>query len=133
MTWVQLGGSLVAILLLAGVARALRLGESRIADPATARRLAEEALVGFDARAALVSSDGNAALVAGDATIAVLKRHGANVAARRLLPPLHVRRTVEGVAVATGERMFGDVVLHGVTDDEVAALAGPLAPHLRAV
>lgn len=131
--WVQLGGSLAAILLLAGVARALKLGESRIADAATARRMAEEALVGFEARDAIVSTDGNAALVAGNGAVAVVKRHGAHVAVRRLLPPLAARRTVEGVVIVTGERMFGSVTLHGVTDDQVAALAGPLAPPLTLV
>eukprot|EP01035_Chromulina_nebulosa_P044176 gene44176-59832_t len=60
MNWMQLGGSIVAILLLAGVARMLRLGESKIATAAEARRFAEEALVGFEARHALVGQDGNA-------------------------------------------------------------------------
>jgi hypothetical protein len=50
MNWFQLGGSIVAILILAGVARLLRLGESRIASAADARRFAEEALAGFEAR-----------------------------------------------------------------------------------
>ena len=133
MNWLQLGASLAAILLLAGVARLLKLGESRIADAATARRMAEEALVGFDARAAIVSTDGNAALVLGDHAVAVLKRHGAKVAARRLLLPISGRRSVEGVTILTGERMFGTVTLHGVTDDEVAAMIGPLAPPLTLV
>ncbi|CAN5387468.1 hypothetical protein BH10PSE14_BH10PSE14_36070 [soil metagenome] len=126
MNWLQLGGSIVAILLLAGVARMLRLGESRISSAADARRFAEEALAGFEARHALVGQDGNAALVAGNGTIAVLKRHGAQVAVRRLLPPLRIREAVEGVTVETGERLFGAVTLLGVLPVDVEVLEAPL-------
>lgn len=131
MNWAQLGGSLAAILALAGVARLLKLGESRIADAATAREMAEDMLVGFEARAAIVGTDGNAALVAGTfgsgargtpGTIAVLKRHGAKVAARRLLPPLTLLPAVEGIEVDTGERLFGRVLLFGVVDADVRGL-----------
>jgi hypothetical protein len=126
MNWIQLGGSLVAILALAGVARMLRLGESRITDADTACRMAEELLAGFEARRAIVSADGSAALVAGNGTVAVLKRHGAKVAARRLIPPLRLRPAVEGVGVDTGERMFGVIVLHDVTDSDVHGLVPAL-------
>ncbi|MFA5965913.1 MAG: hypothetical protein WC804_18000 [Sphingomonas sp.] len=126
MNWLQLGGSIVAILILAGVARMLRLGESKIASAADARRLAEEALVGFEARHALVGQDGNAALVAGNGAIAVLKRHGAQVAVRRLLPPLRFREAVEGVTIETGERLFGAVTLLGVLPVDVEVLEAPL-------
>lgn len=126
MNWLQLGGSIVAILILAGVARMLRLGESKIASAADARRFAEEALVGFEARHALVGQDGNAALVAGNGAIAVLKRHGAQVAVRRLLPPLRFREAVEGVTIETGERLFGAVTLLGVLPVDVEVLEAPL-------
>ncbi|MDQ2877536.1 MAG: hypothetical protein M3R41_00470 [Pseudomonadota bacterium] len=126
MNWVQLGGSIVAILALAGLARWLRLGESRIASTADARRFAEEALAGFAAHAAIVGTDGNAALVAGDNAIAVLKRHGAQVAVRRLLAPLTIGVTTEGVTVRTGERLFGDVTLFGVVEADVHALEASL-------
>ncbi|MES2043989.1 MAG: hypothetical protein V4475_08915 [Pseudomonadota bacterium] len=126
MNWMQLGGSILAILALAGVARMLRLGESRIATAADARRIAEESLAGFEARHAIVGTDGCAALVAGNGTIAVLKRHGAQVAVRRLLPPLRIREAVEGVTVETGERLFGAVTLLGVLPVDVQALEAPL-------
>lgn len=130
MTWLQLGGSLVAVLLLAAFARWLKLGESRIADAATARRFAEESLAGFVAGPALVAPNGDAALVAGGGAIALLKRHGANVAVRRLIPPLALREAIEGVTVDTGERMFGAVTLHGVVGEEVRALeASVLQPY----
>jgi hypothetical protein len=126
MNWYQLAGSIVAIRVLAGVARLLRLGESRIGTAEDARRIAEEMLAGFDAHAALVSQDGGAALVAGNGAIAVLKRHGAQVAARRLLPPLRFHPAVEGVTVETGERLFGSVTLLGVVDSDVRGLEASL-------
>lgn len=126
MNWTQLAGSLLAILALAGVARMLRLGEARIGDEARAREMAEGMLAGFESRAAIVGTDGNAALVLGNGTIAILKRHGAKVAARRLLPPLQLFTAVEGVEVATGERLFGRVLLFGVVDADVRALEASL-------
>lgn len=120
--WLQLGLSLAAILGLAGVARLLKLGESRIGDEATARRFAEEALVGFQAGPALVSPNGNAALVAGNGALALIKRHGAQVAVRRLIPPLTLREAVEGVTIVSGERMFGDVTFHDIVGEQVRTL-----------
>lgn len=126
MDWWQLGYSLAGVLALALVARWLRLGESRIASAAQARETAEQTLAGFVARGsdegALLGTDGNAALVAGNGTIALLKRHGAKVAARRLIAPLRLAQAVEGVQVETGERLFGSVLLFGVTDAQVRAL-----------
>ncbi|MFM9827336.1 MAG: hypothetical protein ACKVOB_01165 [Sphingomonas sp.] len=126
MSWTQLGGSLAAILALAGIARLLRLGDARIASPEQAMQRAEEALAGFVAARALVSGDGGAALVAGNDTVAVLKRHGAHVAIRRLVPPLRLAPAIEGVAVETGEAMFGSITLHGVIEPEVRALESTL-------
>ncbi|MEO5865621.1 MAG: hypothetical protein ABIS14_12975 [Sphingomonas sp.] len=136
MNWTQLGLSVLAVLVLAGVARLLRLGESRIGGVADARRFAEEALAGFEAHAAVVGTDGCAAVVAGTfgradrgsagAALAVLKRHGAQVAARRLLAPLALGEATEGVTVRTGERLFGDVILLGVLASDVRALEASL-------
>lgn len=123
---VQLVGSVIAIIALAGVARMLKLGQSRIANEDDARRFAEEALAGFEGGRALVSGDGGAALVAGRGAIAVLKRHGAQVAVRRLVPPLRVYEAVEGATVQTGERLFGPVTLFGITADQVRGLEAPL-------
>lgn len=122
MDWTQLGLSLAGVLGLALVARWLRLGEARISSTAQARETAEQMLAGFVAYDAVVGTDGNAALVAGANAIAVLKRHGAKVAARRLVPPLRLTQAVEGVRVETGERLFGGVLLFGVVEDEVRAL-----------
>ena len=126
MSYAQLAISIIGVLGLAWTARLLRLGESRIAGPDDARRMAEVLLAGFEARRAIVSKDGNAALVAGNGTVAVLKRHGAKVAARRLLPPLNLADIPEGVRIDTGERLFGQVTLIGIYPDDARALAAPL-------
>ncbi len=126
MNWVQLGGSFAAVFLLAWIARLLKLGESRIADADTARRMAEEALSGFVARAALVGTNGAAALVLGNDGIALLKRHGAKFAVRRLSRPLWRRPAPEGVTIETGERMFGPVLLYGVLPEDVDRLEAQL-------
>lgn len=126
MNWLQLGGSVAAVLVLAWVSWLLKLGESRIADVATARRMAEEALSGFVARDALVGTNGAAALVLGTDGIALLKRHGARVAVRRLGRPLWRRASPEGVTIETGERMFGPVLLYGVLPEDVDGLEAQL-------
>jgi hypothetical protein len=110
-----LGGSLVAILLLALAAKLLRLGGGRIADEAQAMAEAEAILSGFDAARATVASDGQAALVHGrDGSVAVLKVHGARVAARRLAS-LEAEPLPEGLRVKTGDARFGAVLVRGVT------------------
>lgn len=126
MSLTQLLISIAGVIGLAVIARMLRLGEGRIATADDACRIAEEMLVGFQARQAIVSKDGGAALVAGNGTVAVLKRHGAKVAARRLVPPLAIRDAVEGATIETGERLFGPVTLIGVFPDDARALAAPL-------
>ncbi|TGX53585.1 hypothetical protein E5A73_12220 [Sphingomonas gei] len=126
MNWVQIGGSVAAVLILVLVSWLLKLGESRIADEATARRMAEDALSGFVARAALVGTNGAAALVLGTDGIALIKRHGAKVAARRLGRPLWRRASPEGVTIETGERMFGPVLLYGVLPEDVDGLEAQL-------
>ena len=112
--------------MLAWIARLLKLGESRIADAETARRMAEDALSGFVARAALVGTNGAAALVLGNDGIALLKRHGAKVAVRRLGRPLWRRPSPEGVTIETGEKMFGSVLLYGVLPEDVDRLEAQL-------
>lgn len=113
MTLLQFAGSVVAILVLAGLARALGLGGGAIPDVATACAHAEDALSGFEAEAATVGSDGRAAIVHGrDGSVAVLKLHGAQVAARRV-PAAAIRPTPEGLLVDTGERRFGRVLVRG--------------------
>lgn len=127
MNWTQLGLSLAGVLALALVARWLRLGETRLSSASHAREIAEQMLAGFVAHDAVLGTDGAAALIAGNGAIAVLKRHGARVAARRLIPPLRLTQAIEGVRVETGERLFGGVVLFGVVEDDVRALEASVA------
>lgn len=107
----QLGGSLIAILLLAGVAALLGLGRARIADADQARAEAEAAFPDFIAGEAIVDRDGRAAIVHGrDGSVVVLKLHGAHVAARHL-PAWAVAATPQGWRAETGERAFGAVLV----------------------
>ena len=107
-----LGGSIAGVLALVLVAWLLRLGGASIEGEAEAMRGAEAHQYGFSAAEAWVSSDGKAALVRGrDGSFVLLKVHGANLAARRLEPPLRATASGEGILVASGERMFGDVRL----------------------
>lgn len=111
MNWVQLGGSIVAILFLAGVAWALGLGRAEIADEARAMQAAEDALSGFDAISAVVSADKRTAMVRGkDGSVAALKLHGAQIAARRI-DGSRVEESSEGWALDSGERRFGRVLV----------------------
>lgn len=111
------GGSIVAVLVLALVARLLGLGRgARIASEAEARDTAEALISGFEGGAAVLASDGRAALVhgrAGDA--ALLKIHGARIAARHLHAPLAAMVVPEGLTVDSGDVRFGTVMLKGVT------------------
>ncbi|MGJ3648492.1 hypothetical protein ACLB0R_08470 [Sphingomonas sp. GlSt437] len=126
MSTAQIVISVLGVLGLALVARLLKLGESKITSPDDAARRAEELLAGFVARRAIVSRDGGAALVSGNGTVAILKRHGARVAARRLVPPLRMTDIPEGVRIETDERLFGAVTLVGVYPDDARALEAPL-------
>lgn len=110
------GGSIVAVLVLALVARLLGLGRgARIASEAEARDTAEALISGFESAATLLAEDGRAALVhgrAGDA--ALLKIHGARIAARHLHAPLAATAAPEGLRVDSGDARFGTVTLKGV-------------------
>lgn len=128
MNWIVFGGSLAAIVVLAGVAAWLKLGGRDVAltDPAEAMRGAEEALSGFDAVSAAVGEDFQAALVFDrGGRVAVLKAHGAKVAARDV-PWRAVRSGIDGMVVETGERRFGTVLVKGVNALDVRRLAPQL-------
>ena len=113
---IQTGGSIVAILFLAGMAWMLKLGGGTIADEAQAMADAEAILSGFDAERAVLAADHKAAIVHGrDGSVALLKIHGSHVAGRRLSPPLDTRAGPDGLIVATGEKRFGSVLLRGVS------------------
>jgi hypothetical protein len=113
--WVVLGGSLVAVAVMTAIAWALKLGGGRIASEAEAIAAAEQMLSGFEGARVAIGSDGQAALVRGtDGSVAVLKMHGAQIAARRVRPPVEAEPGAEGLCIATGERRFGAVLVRGV-------------------
>lgn len=124
MNWIMLGGSLAAILVLAGIAWALKLGrDHRIASPEEAAEAADQALAGFATQGAVVGADGAGALaVAGDGRVAVMKRHGAHIAVREVAWNA-VRSTADGIVVETGERRFGSVAIAGVDALDVRRLS----------
>jgi hypothetical protein len=110
----QTAGSLVAILLLAGLAWWLRLGGTPKLDSDEAvRRAANEVEFGFDPVTIARDAQGRAAL-ARDASgrIMVIKRHG-NRWVGRVLTPAASARLQGGAALAAdcGEVRFGQVVL----------------------
>lgn len=139
MNWLVLGGSLVAILALAGAAWGLRLGrDGRIASAEEAADAAEHALAGFATQGAVVGADGMAALAVGtDGRVAAMKRHGAHIAVREVAWAA-VRAAPDGIVVETGERRFGSVSVKGVDALDVRRLAPTgdvrrLAPQLTRV
>lgn len=83
---IQLGGSLLAVLLLALLARQLGLGgDVRIRDQDHARRLACEAEWGFEAVEVGLDRAGIGALLRDDqGRVLLLRRHGAHFAARQV-------------------------------------------------
>lgn len=109
----QFVASLGAILALAWLAHRLDLGgDERLRDENAARRLAGEALDGFEPVAIALDRAGIGAL-ARDASgrVMLLRRHGAKWAARLLDSHAHRRLDRTFLTVATGERTFGAVTL----------------------
>ena len=122
----QFAGSLAAILVLAWFARRLGLGgDPRLRDPEEARRLAEEALCGFEATDVAVDRAGIGALLRDrDGRVMLLRRHGARWAARLLDGHEGVRLDRTFLTVATAERSFGAITLD--LGDEAQVWAGSL-------
>lgn len=109
----QFGGSLVAILALFLLARALRLGGRPLLEDAEAvRRAASEVEDGFEAVRVDIARGGKAALAADDTgRIMLIKLHGNRFAGRVLNSAASVREEVDGLIVNTGEARFGSVRL----------------------
>ena len=109
----QFGGSLAAILALAWRARRLGLGgDPRLRDPDEARRLAGEALCGFEAQEVALDRAGIGALLRDSAgRIMLLRRHGVHWVARLLDSHAGVRLDRSFMTSATGDRTFGTITL----------------------
>lgn len=109
----QFMGSLAAILLLAGLAWALKLGGKPVLKgKEDVRNAASEVEDGFEAARISIARDGKAALAAdADGRIMVIKRHGNRFAGRILTSEAKVREEVDGLVVDCGETRFGAVRL----------------------
>jgi hypothetical protein len=110
---IQLLGSLAAVLLLAALAWKLGLGgDVRIRTEDEARRLAREAIWGFEAAEVGLDRAGIGALLR-DYTgrVMLLRRHGVHFVARLLDSHEGIRLDRNFLVIATGERAFGTVTL----------------------
>lgn len=109
----QLLGSLVAILGLHALARALGLGgDVRLRDEAHARALADAAVCGFAAtEVALDRARIGALLRDADGRVLLIRRHGSHFAARLLHDHQGVRLDRQFLTLSTGDRHFGTVTL----------------------
>lgn len=110
---IQFAVSLAAILALAWLAKRLGLGgDVRLRDAEDARQRAEQALCGFDAAEVALDRAGIGALLR-DASgrVMLLRRHGAQFAARLLDSHAGVRLDRQFLTVSTGESSFGSVTL----------------------
>lgn len=109
----QFAGSLAAILLLAWLARRLGLGgDPRLRDPDDARRLAAEALCGFEAQDVVLDRAGIGALLRDSAgRVMLLRRHGVHWVARLLDSHAGVRLDRSFMTIATRDKTFGAITL----------------------
>ena len=110
---IQVGLSLAAILALFAFARYLRLGgEDRLDSDEEARRLAEEAIDGFQAKNVVLDRGGMAALLEDDdGRIMLLRKHGTHHAARMLDEAASARREGDRLTVSVSDRRFGATTL----------------------
>lgn len=109
----QFLGSLVAILLLAGLARWMKLGgKPRLAGEADVRAAANEAIDGYAPEAISIDSAGSAAILRdSEGRILLLKLHGNKFAGRILTPASSAHLNGERLLIESGERRFGSVAL----------------------
>ena len=109
----QFIGSLVAILLLAALARGLRLGPTPIlSSEQQAREAAQEAVDGFVASAIALDGEGRGALLCDAANrVLLLRPHGTHFAGRILSPEAKARIVDGAIVVDTAERRYGSASL----------------------
>lgn len=110
---VQFLGSLAAILVLAGIAYLLKLGnQASIGDETRACALAQEVDHGFTTDRCAVDRQGRAAILLGqDGRIMILRLHGAHSVGRILDQRTDVRQENDILTVDVGEKRFGIVRL----------------------
>ncbi len=105
----QFLGSLVAILALAAIAWAMKLGpERRLTSPEEALEAAEEAVSGFDAVALALDADGRGALLRdAQRRILLLRPHGTHFAGRILTAAAKARLEGDALVIDTAEKRYG--------------------------
>lgn len=110
---IKLGGSLAAIGMLAFICAKLGLGgDLRIRSEAEARRLAGEAICGFDPIDFALDRAGIGALLRdAQGRVLLLRRHGAYFVSRLLDSHAHTRLDRNFLTIGTGESTFGSVTL----------------------
>lgn len=109
----QQAGAIIAILILSGIAWKLGLGgDVRIRTEDEARQLADAAICGFTASAIALDRAGIGALLR-DASgrVLLIRRHGAQFAARLLDSHAFARLDRNFLTVGTGEKTFGSITL----------------------
>jgi hypothetical protein len=119
----QLVASLAAILVVTLLVWKLGLGSDiRLRDEDEARRLAGDALCGFNAVDVVLDRAGIGALLR-DATgrVMLLRRHGVHFAARLLDSHAGIRLDRNFLTIATAEKSFGTVTLDLGTQAQVWA------------
>ena len=121
---VQIGGSLVAILIVAWLARLMGLGgDTRIRDDEQARRLANEAVDGFVAVDIAIDRAGIGALLKdANGRHMLLRRHGAQFVGRLLNHNAEARLDRNFLTVGTGERLLAPLTLDLGTRAQVWAV-----------
>ena len=110
---IQLAASIVLILLVSWLALALKLGNDvRLKGEAEARELAQTAVCGFDPVDLALDRAGIGALLRdSQGRVMLLRRHGAQFAARILDSHVFARLDRNFLTVGTGEKTFGQITL----------------------
>ena len=110
---IQLAVSLVLILTVAWLARRLSLGlDVRLHSEEEARSLCRAAVCGFEPRELALDRAGIAALARdGDGRVMLLRRHGAQFAARLLDSHAFTRLDRNSLTIGSGERFFAPITL----------------------
>lgn len=110
----QVAASLVAILLLAWLSRAMGLGgDARILDEEDARRIAGETIYGFEPVSIAIDKAGMGALLR-DASgrQMLLRRHGAHFVGRLLAPGVNARLDRSFLTISEGSSEKESVTLN---------------------
>ena len=109
----QFAGSLLAILALAWIARALRLGAPpKLLDEASARFHANAAVDDFETVELAIDRDGKGAILRDSGgRILLLRPHGAHFAGRLVTPVMAASAQGDSLVVDTNEHRFGKVTL----------------------